>query len=224
MHKCTCSCQEAREELGKFGSCSQETSKYTKHCLAKFDHLYKKAKWEHHNSIIEEATPQNFYNLLWWTKGNCQYLSPPISHGPDMPLAVTHKEKCDELRRVLLPTPPDLADVHYPDLEAHESNIPWVPITRNEVHTAIFKQKSHNAPGISGMSGAAFKLAWQVVEEEIIQIVRLSAEIGHHPCPFHSSLVVTLWCRGRFGSSDDCQIKFLFSQCVLEWRLYFCCY
>jgi hypothetical protein len=30
--------------------------------------------------------------------------------------------------------------------------------------------------------------------------------------------------RGRIGSSDDCQIKFLFSQCVLEWRLYFCYY
>jgi hypothetical protein len=32
------------------------------------------------------------------------------------------------------------------------------------------------------------------------------------------------WYRGKIGSSDDCQIKFLFSQCVLEWRLYFCYY
>ena len=182
----------AREELAEYGICSQVTADYAKHCAAKFDRLYKKAKRDHHNDIIESATPQNFYDLLQWTKGNRQYPSPPISRGANLPPAVTHKEKCDELRRVLLPTPPDLADFNYPDLEHRENDIPWVPVTRNEVRTAIFKQKSHNAPGISGMSGAAFKLAWQVAEEEIVQIVRLAAEIGHHPSLFHSSLVVTL--------------------------------
>jgi hypothetical protein len=77
-------------------------------------------------------------------------------------------------------------------MEPQEGDIPWIPITRNEVWTAIFKQKSHNAPGISSMTGTAFKLAWQVAEEDIVQMDRIAVEIGHHPHPLHLSLVVTL--------------------------------
>jgi hypothetical protein len=154
--------------------------------------MYKKAKCKHHNGIIESATAQNFYDLLQWTKGNCQYPSPPIKRGEGQTPAVSHKEKCDELWRILLPTPPALTNVEYPDLDPHETDIEWETVTRNKICSAVFKQKSHNAPGISRLMGAAFKLTWTVAKEEIILIIHLSAEIGHHPQPFHSSIVVML--------------------------------
>ena len=79
--KCARTCKAARDEYAETGQCSQETADHARHCAAKFDWMYKKAKHDHHNDIIESATVHNFYDLLQWTKGNHQYPSPPISRG-----------------------------------------------------------------------------------------------------------------------------------------------
>lgn len=156
------------------------------------DCLYKKTKQEYYTEVIRAMTLQNFWDLKKWTHGNCQYPSPPIQREEGQEPALTHTNKCEVLREKLLPAPLPLTNPPNYNLEPHPDDITWEPITKNEVCTAIFAAKAHNAPGISGMTGTAYHHAWKVTREEITLILSTAAEIGYHPEMFRKSICIVL--------------------------------
>jgi hypothetical protein len=169
-----------------------EAVQRVKHYAAVADRLYKKTKREFYAEVIRSTGPQNFWDLKKWTQGSRQYPSPPINRGEGLDPALSHSEKCDVLRNKLLPAPHPLPNPPIYDLDPHPEDLEWNAITRNEVRTAILGAKAHNAPGISGMTGAAYRQAWKVASEEIFLILHAAAEAGYHPEMFRNSICVVL--------------------------------
>ena len=163
-----------------------------RHYAAAVDRLYKKMKRDYYAEVIRTTTPQNFWDLQKWMHGNCQYPSPPIQRDVGQEPAWTHTDKCDVLREKLLPPPLPLTNPPVYNLEPHPGDITWEPITKNEVRTAIFAAKAYNAPGISGMTGAAYHHTWKVASEELTLILGTAAEIGYHPKMFRKSICIVL--------------------------------
>ena len=52
--------------------------------------------------------------------------------------------------------------------------------------------QSHNAPGISGMTGAAYQQAWKVASEEIFLLLSTAARAGYNPKMFRQSICLVL--------------------------------
>lgn len=152
----------------------------------------KKTKKAYYEKRAAEANSANFWDLVKGTKGVRQYPSPPISRGEGLEPALLHADKCEVLRSVLLPPPPQIADPPAYDLEPHPEDMDWHPITREEVRKAIFDAKAHNAPGISDMTGAAMQTAWSVASEEIFAILSAAARTGYHPERFKQSICIAI--------------------------------
>ena len=49
-----------------------------------------------------------------------------------------------------------------------------------------------NAPGISGLTGRAWRWAWDIIEEELFNLIRLCVDSGYHPKAWRISITVTL--------------------------------
>ena len=120
------------------------------------------------------------------------YTAPPLDHSEDRTPAITHAEKCDVLREHLFPEPPTLDDPPPFDLEPKEDDMEYVSVTRREVRDAIFTAAQLNAPGISGLTGRAWRWAWSSLEDEIFHLIRLCADSGYHPKNWRTSIAVAL--------------------------------
>ena len=67
---------------------------------------HKKRTWL--DKILEEARIKDIWKFQNWSKGIRNYPTPPISQGPDLPKATTHRDKCEALWKELYQIPPDL--------------------------------------------------------------------------------------------------------------------
>ena len=182
----------ARDATIALGYPDEGATRYVTHCANVADRLYKKTKRHFYEEVVKNATATTFWEMRKWTTGSRQYPSPPLSRGVGADLAITHADKCNVLRAALLPPPPILTNPPVFNLEPSADDAEWTPVTLEEVRTAIFQAKANNAPGISGMTGAAYRQAWKVASREIFLILSVAAHIGHHPKPFRKSICVVL--------------------------------
>src|SRR5258708_8022421 len=107
--------------------------------------------------------------------------SPPIDHGENQPPAVAHVEKCAALREHLFPEPPPVTNEPPVNLHPQNGDLEYMSVTKREVRDAIFMATQLNAPGISGLTGRAWRWAWGPLEEEIYHLIRLCMDSGYHP-------------------------------------------
>src|SRR6266849_2617545 len=63
------------------GEPDPEAAQHVRHLTAVADRLYKKTKRDYYTELIRKTTPQNFWELMKWTRGNRQYPSPLIQRG-----------------------------------------------------------------------------------------------------------------------------------------------
>ena len=49
-----------------------------------------------------------------------------------------------------------------------------------------------NAPGISGMTGKAYRWMWTILEEEMFHLIHLSTKMGYHPKDWWTSVAIAL--------------------------------
>ena len=182
----------ARDTMLVLGHPDEEATQYVKHCANSADRLYKKTKQHFYEEVVKNATATTFWDMRKWTTGSRQYPSPPLSRGAGAEPALSHSDKCKLLRATLLPPPPTLANPPVYNLNPSAEDSEWVPVTQEEVRTAIFRAKTHNAPGISGMTGGAYQQAWKVASKEIFLILSVAARAGYHPKLFRQSICVVL--------------------------------
>ena len=162
------------------------------HAKAVYVRAWRKKSKDFHDNITKSATPRNVWALNKWPSGVRQYQSPPISRGGNLPPAVNHQDKCEVFRDKLFPMPPILANPVPFDLDPRHDDLPFHPVTRNEVRDSIMTAASFNAPGPSGLCGAAWKWSWNVIGEEIYRAIAMAVAAGYHPKAFHDSLTVIL--------------------------------
>ncbi len=154
--------------------------------------LVKKMKGEFYQKMAEEVDPQNIWSYCKWTQNSRTYTSPPIDQGEDQPPAVAHSEKCATLREHLFPEPSPIANEPPINLLLQDSDLEYTSITKREVRDTIFMAAQLNAPGISRLTGRAWRWAWGPLEEEIFHLIRLCADSGYHPKRWRMSIVVAL--------------------------------
>ncbi|KDR64996.1 hypothetical protein GALMADRAFT_1344135, partial [Galerina marginata CBS 339.88] len=65
---------------------------------------------------LESATSNDIWGFQDWSKGARNYPTPPISTGEGTPKAVSHKDKCEAIRRELYQPPPELETEFQPNL------------------------------------------------------------------------------------------------------------
>src|SRR5260370_605819 len=155
-------------------------------------HLVRKTKNEYYTKMVDNATSQNIWSFCKWTTANRTYISPPLDQGENSTPAVTHSEKCDTLRKHLFPEPPHLENEPTPDLNHKLDDIEYVSITKREVRDAIFTVAQLNVPGISGLTGRAWRWAWAELEDTMFNLVWLCADSGYYPKTWRTSIAVAL--------------------------------
>ena len=154
--------------------------------------LVKKTKGKFYQKRVKEVDPQNIWSFCKWTQNSRTYTSPPIDQGENQSPAVVHSEKCTTLGEHLFPEPSHIANEPPIDLCPQNSDLEYISVTKREVRDAIFMAAQLNAPGISGLTGRAWRWAWGPLEEEIFHLIRLCADSGYHPKKWRTSIVVAL--------------------------------
>lgn len=180
--------QQAKRETGEP---DPNVESCLKHAQNRYKRIYTKTKSQYFDKIKEEATEDNIWELYKWGRGHRQYQSPPIK-GADGVTVTDHQQKCQVLRTALLPVPPDLPHVTFPDFDPRDSDSPWMAITHNEVRDSISTAAPYNVPGPSGLAGIAWKWAFEVFPDELFTLIATTMEIGHHPEPFHDLITIIL--------------------------------
>ncbi|KAI3043037.1 hypothetical protein CBS147353_11847 [Aspergillus niger] len=82
-----------------------------------------------------------------------------------------------------------------PEDEAHteqREEIPWVPITEEEVHRALQAAKPMNAPGEDGLPMLVWKQLWQWLSEVILWIFTASVNLGYYPEQWKRAKIIVL--------------------------------
>src|ERR1700744_5977127 len=167
-------------------------SKQARTLVNAFKRAVKKAKRMFFDKIIRETDTRNIWERHRWTKGQRQYPSPPIQRGNGLPDAVQHADKCDTIRNVLFQEPKDLG-VQPPDLSSEtRDELVCPPVTRKEVHDAIFSAAPLKAPGPSGSPNLALRWAWEVAEDEIFLLMAECAYTGYHPHVWRQSITAVI--------------------------------
>src|SRR5258708_9599 len=183
---------EAKCEKWATGMISTQASNLIKHERARFRRLYRKTKHNFFMEIAQNVTNNTFWPIVQWMSRTRNYQTPHLNQGEDLPPAVSHSDKCIALHKHLLPTPPPIENPPSIDLTEHPNDIEWHKVSSGEVHQALWKAASHNAPGPSGLCGLAYKIGWKATEAEITAIVQAAIEISYHPQQFHNSIVITI--------------------------------
>ena len=134
----------------------------------------------------------NIWTYRKWTLNKRTYTSPPITRGNNTTPVVTHKDKCETLREHLFPEPLTLPNEPEFDLELHETDLEYHSITKCETRDAIYTAAQLNTLGISGLTGRAWRWAWNTLEEEIFHLIRLCTDSGYHLKMWRSAIAVAI--------------------------------
>jgi hypothetical protein len=132
--------------------------------------------------MLEEADTNDIWAFKKWYKGVHNYPTPPISGGPNGPKAIYVEDKANTVYQELFQLPPDLPNTSTPDLtHVNPNDIPWHPITKEEVHKVIFHRRKNKALGFSQISYEILRWAWTANQILIHTIIDGCARIGYHP-------------------------------------------
>ncbi|KAJ5636972.1 hypothetical protein N7490_006851 [Penicillium lividum] len=113
----------------------------------------------------------------------------------DGSLAETNEQKAELLQEVFFPKPPeaDLSDIRQ---QTHTSSnqIPFPPVTEQEVRDAIQRTPPDKAPGPDGLPNRVWRILLQVDDfiRNLTSIFNACISTGYNPRYFQQSITVTL--------------------------------
>ena len=122
----------------------------------------------------------------------------------------------------------DIAEItrHNPQLVTLEHNIILMhPIDRGEVEEVVFQLENGKAPGLDGFTIDCFQSCWDLVKEEIWEVVEESRWIGRVLKAFNASFLSLipkengLDMRGKFRPISPCNVVLKIITKVMASRL-----
>ncbi len=149
-------------------------------------------KKEYYLKMVQEANSHNIWTYRKWTLNKRTYTSPLITRGINTTPAVTHEDKCETLWEHLFPEPLTLPNQPEINLEPNELEPVYHSTMKHETRDAIYTAAQLNTPGILGLTGRAWRWAWNVLEEEIFHLIRLCTDLGYHPKMWRSAIAVAI--------------------------------
>jgi hypothetical protein len=141
---------KAKQELYDINSISSDTKSANNKAIKNLRNKIKMEKRKWIQKTLEEADTNNIWAFRKWSKGARRYPTPPISRGPNRMKAIYAADKADTIHQELFQPPPDLPNTTTPNLNHENPNdLPCHPITKEEVHKAIFLPRKSKALGLS---------------------------------------------------------------------------
>jgi hypothetical protein len=160
-----------------------------------------KRKWL--QKTLEEADTNDIWAFRKWSKGARKYPTPPISRGPNRTKAIYTEDKANAIHQELFQPPPDLPNTTTPDLNHENPNdLPWHPITREEVRKAIFLPRKSKAPGLSQMNYEILRWAWLANQSLFHSLIDGCARIRYHPKIWRIAIAIALPKPGKADYSE----------------------
>ena len=154
--------------------------------------LVRKYKKEYYLKMLQEANSHNIWTYRKWTQNKRSYRSPPLNRSDSSEPAIDHEDKCKILWEHLFPEPSILPDKPEINDNPRDLDLMYFSVMRREVRDTIFTAAQLNTPGISGLTGRAWRWAWGAMEEQIFQLIRLCTDLGYHPKTWRTALTVAI--------------------------------
>jgi hypothetical protein len=140
---------KAKQELYDTNAISPDTKNANNRAIRNLKNKIRTEKRNWLQKTLEEADTNDIWAFRKWSKGTRNYPTPPITRGPNRPKAIYAEDKADAIRQELFQPPPELPNTTIPDLNHENPNdLPWHPITKEEVRKAIFNPRKSKAPGL----------------------------------------------------------------------------
>ena len=148
-----------------------------------------KAKASHWRDFLDGARNGN---LLWkaarYTKPGDSYSNIPLLKTGDGE-AREDEDKATLFLNTFFPQPAS----HETPNEGHPPlQIPWNPITENEIQRSLERAKGASAPGGDGLPMLVWKKIWPSTSTAITKIFRAATALGHHPKAWRRAVIVVL--------------------------------
>jgi hypothetical protein len=148
-----------------------------------------KAKASHWKDFLDGARSGNF---LWkaarYTKPSDLYSNiPPLKTGE-----AEFKEDKDKAALFLDTFFLQPALYEALDEEHRQLQIPWNPITKNEIQRSLERAKGASAPGEDGLPMLVWKKIWPYTSTAITKIFQTATTLGHHPKGWRRAVIVVL--------------------------------
>ena len=103
---------------------------------------------------------------------------PPTKKAGSEEVATENQVIGEEPLRAFFPTPPPCEQE---DAPTTYDQLPWEPITKDEVETAVFRASPNKAPGRDGIPARVWRELWPVLGDGITTLFARSIEAGRVP-------------------------------------------
>ncbi|THC94016.1 hypothetical protein EYZ11_006525 [Aspergillus tanneri] len=147
-----------------------------------------KAKAAHWKEFLDSTGEGYLWKAISYTRARESYTSiPPLRRGTEE--IQDYAEKAKLLIETFFP------NMAQPEDEAHteqREEIPWVPITEEEVHRALQAAKPMKAPGEDRLPMLVWKQLWQWLNKVILRVFTASVNLGYYPEQWKRAKIIVL--------------------------------
>jgi hypothetical protein len=147
-----------------------------------------KAKASHWKSFLDRAGEGHLWKAATYMRPREDYANIP-------PLKVDSKEFADNQDKAKIFRDtffPQMADPVEETERPRKREIPWEPITEQEVHKALNAASGTTAPGEDGIPTLVWKKLWKLVQKPVFSIFTASIELGYYPAQWKRAIMVIL--------------------------------
>ncbi|KAG9225338.1 hypothetical protein CCMSSC00406_0006275 [Pleurotus cornucopiae] len=171
----------------------------------RFHSKIRKAKASWANNIIEQATPDNVWNIANWSAGKRASRIPPIKYNNQT--AATSAEQGQAFCSVFYPSDPPAVDVSQnsdPDpLPARAFH----PFTSEELQNALRNTSNTSAPGPSNINYRLIKWAMPMISNHLINIYTSALSLGHQPRAWRTAIIAIVPKPRKLDMSNPCAYR-----------------
>jgi hypothetical protein len=180
--------QESCAERGRHNEVSVSLFEDLRKKRRAWTRAIEKAKAGHWKEFLDSAGEGHLWKATAYTPTRESYTSIP-------PLRRETEEITDQAEKAKLLMETFFPRMAQPEDEAHleqREEIPWVPITKEEVHRALQAAKPMKAPGEDGLPTLVWKNLWQWLHEAILRIFTASVNLGYYPEQWKRAKIIVL--------------------------------
>lgn len=147
-----------------------------------------KAKATHWKQFLDEAKEGQLWKAATYMRPRESYASiPSLKVGAGE--VSDNKDKAKAFCEAFFPK---MAEPEEEDIAPAPVEIPWEPITKEEIHRSLKAAKGTTAPGEDDIPTLVWKHLWKYLQSAITHIFRKSVELGYYPKRWKQARIVVL--------------------------------
>eukprot|EP00136_Aspergillus_niger_P005212 XP_001395701.2 reverse transcriptase [Aspergillus niger CBS 513.88] len=147
-----------------------------------------KAKGRHWKEFLDKAGEGHLWKAATYTRPRDTYMSiPTLRVGTEE--VTDNQGKAEAFLQAFFPM---MAEPEPEELVNPAEELPWEPITEQEIYRSLRVAKGTTAPGRDGIPTLVWKHLWTYLKDIITMIFTKSVDLGHHPRQWRQARIVVL--------------------------------